>query len=401
MKLDAKTVAALTLPLGKTDHFEWDDEMSGFGFRLRRGSGDKVLRTWNVQYRRGGATRRLLLGSASVLNAEQARAAAKKALAQVALGEDPQAARADRRSKDKLSLRSVIEEYLATRKPVVRRSTFREVYRYLTGPHFKPLHAMPVDTVSRKDIAARLVVIARERGSTTASRARTALSAFFVWAMAMGIVETNPVIGSPRPVESKPRERILSDNELAAIWRACADDDYGRIIRLLMLTACRRQEAGKMTWSEIDVGRQMWTIPASRTKNHRQHVLPLMPMATDIIATVPPMASRDFLFGRHGQGFTNWAEGKDELDARSGVTDWTVHDIRRTVATRMADLGVPPHIIETILNHQSGHKAGPAGIYNRSSYEREVKAALALWCDHVRTLVEGGGRKVLSMHRVP
>ena len=156
-----------------------------------------------------------------------------------------------------------------------------------------------------------------------------------------------------------------------------------------------------MTWSEIDVGRQMWTIPASRTKNHRQHVLPLMPMATDIIATVPPMASRDFLFGRHGQGFTNWAEGKDELDARSGVTDWTVHDIRRTVATRMADLGVPPHIIETILNHQSGHKAGPAGIYNRSSYEREVKAALALWCDHVRTLVEGGGRKVLSMHRVP
>jgi hypothetical protein len=81
MKLEAKTVTALTLPHGKTDHFEWDDELSGFGFRLRRGSGGKLLRTWNVQYRRGSTTRRLLLGSASVLNAEQARAAAKKALA--------------------------------------------------------------------------------------------------------------------------------------------------------------------------------------------------------------------------------------------------------------------------------------------------------------------------------
>jgi integrase len=400
MKLDAKTVAALTLPLGKTDHFEWDDEMSGFGFRLRRGSGDKVLRTWNVQYRRGGATRRLLLGSASVLNAEQARAAAKKALAQVALGEDPQATKADRRSKDKLSLRGVIEEYLAIRKPVVRRSTFREVYRYLTGSHFKPLHAMPVDTVSRKDVAARLVVIARERGSSTASRARTALSAFFAWAMAMGIVEANPVIGSPRPVESKPRERTLSDDELAAIWRACSDDDYGRVIRLLMLTACRRQEVGKMARSELDLERGVWTIPAGRTKNHRQHALPLMPLALSIIATVPHMASRDQLFGTRGDGFTNWAEAKDDLDARSGASGWTVHDIRRSVATRMADIGVQPHIIEQVLNHQSGHKAGPAGIYNRSNYEREVKAALALWSDHVHTLVDGGTRKVVPMHQV-
>jgi integrase len=277
--------------------------------------GRQVLRTWNVQYRRGGSTRRLLLGSASVLNAEQARAAAKKALAQVALGEDPQAARADRRSKDKLGLRGVIEEYLTTRKPVVRRSTFREVCRYLTGPHFKPLPAMPVDTVSRKDVAARLVVIAHERGSSTASRARTALSAFFAWAMAMGIVEANPVIGSPRPMESKPRERTLSNDELAAIWRSCGDDDYGRVVRLLMLTACRRQEVGKMAWSELDLQRGVWTIPAGRTKNHRQHALPLMPLALSIIASVPHIASRDQLFGTRGDGFTNWAEAEAVMAA--------------------------------------------------------------------------------------
>jgi integrase len=122
-----------------------------------------------------------------------------------------------------------------------------------------------------------------------------------------------------------------------------------------------------------------------------------MPMMRDIIASVPRLVSRDQLFGLRGDGFTGWVKGKHALDERSGVTAWTVHDIRRSAATRMADLGVQPHIIEQILNHQSGHKAGPAGIYNRSSYEREVRAALALWEDHIRTLVGGGERKVLPL----
>jgi integrase len=111
---------------------------------------------------------------------------------------------------------------------------------------------------------------------------------------------------------------------------------------------------------------------------------------------VPKMVSRDQLFGaRSEDGFASWNKGKIALDRRSGVTNWTPHDIRRSVATRMADIGVQPHIIEQVLNHQSGHRAGPAGIYNRSSYEREVCAALALWEDHVRTLAEGGERKVI------
>jgi integrase len=107
------------------------------------------------------------------------------------------------------------------------------------------------------------------------------------------------------------------------------------------------------------------------------------------------MVSRDFLFGARGNGYTRWADGKAALDKRAGVTGWVLHDIRRSVATRLADLGAPPHVIEQILNHQSGHKSGVAGIYNRSSYEREVRAALALWEDHLRTLVEGSERKIL------
>jgi integrase len=396
MKLDSKTVAALKLG-GKTDAIHFDEAMPGFGYRLRLGSGGKVLRSWIVQYKRAGADRRIKLGSAEVLSAEAARAAAKKLLAKVALGEDPARERADRRGKDALTMRSQVDEYLAIKARQVRPKTLHSVTRYLTGPYFKPLQNMPVDQISRRDVASRLVAVARAHSDIVAGRARDALSAFFVWALQSGLCESNPVIGTPAPKIGKPRERVLNDTELAAVYRSCGDDDYGRILRLLILTGCRRGEIGGLTSGEVNFERGTLTVSAERSKNGRAHTLPLMPMALDIIKSVPRMVSRDHLFGaRSERGFSGWAEGKQAIDARSGVADdWVVHDVRRSVATRMADIGVQPHIIEQILNHQSGHKAGPAGIYNRSSYEREVRAALALWEDHIRSLVEGSERTVL------
>jgi integrase len=147
--------------------------------------------------------------------------------------------------------------------------------------------------------------------------------------------------------------------------------------------------------------RGVWTLPAARSKNGKQHQLPLMPLALDVIAAVPRLATRDTLFGMRGGGFTSWSGAKRELDARSGVTGWTVHDIRRSMATGLANLGVQPHVVEQVLNHQSGHKRGVAGVYNRSSYEREVRAALALWADHIHALVEGGERRVLNFQPPP
>ena len=183
---------------------------------------------------------------------------------------------------------------------------------------------------------------------------------------------------------------MLSDRELAAIWRACGDDDYGRIVKLLTLTGCRRGEIGGMCWSEFDVGNGMWTLPAERAKNKRALVLPLPPAAWQIVESVPHIVDRDQLFGeRSDVGFRSWYSSKMALDARCGVTGWTVHDIRRTVATKMGDLGVLPHVIEALLNHASGHKRGVAGTYNRSIYEKDVRAALVLWADHVHTLASG------------
>jgi integrase len=380
MRLNAKTVAMLTLPAGKTDHIEWDDQVRGFGYRLRAArAGAQIRKSWVVQYKRAGATRRMLLGQAAVLGAEQARLQARAVLGKVAQGEDPASDRRDRRDRDQNTMRALVAEYLAAKQSEVRPKTFTGMERYLTGKYFKPLHGMPVDTIGRRDVARRIVVISRESGNATAREARGALSTFFVWCLHMGLAEQNPVAGAVRPAEIKPRERVLKDNELAAIWRACGDDEYGKIIRLLVLTGCRRAEIGDMCWSEIDLDKGVWVLPSARSKNGRTHTLPLMPMARAILYTVPRMATRGQLFGQRSHGFTNWTLPKPVLDERSGVTNWVVHDIRRSVSTGMADIGVLPHIIEATLNHYSGHRGGISGVYNRAVYPRDVRAALAMW----------------------
>ena len=398
MVLSAKVISALQLLPGQNDKIYFDDAMPGFGYRLRR-SGCEIKRTWIVQYRRGRSTRRILLGNAAVLSAAQAREQAKKVLGRVAIGEDPQAERRDRRGKDQLSLRSVIEEYVQAKEPELRPRSFVEVRRYLTGSYFRTLHALPVDTVTRKDIAGCLVAITRESSSNTAARARDLLRAFFVWALQMGYVEQNPVLGTIKPKEAEGRSRVLSDAELAAVWRAAGDDEHGKIVKLLILTAARRQEIGGMRWPELEEERGAWTLPAARAKNNHAHTLPLPQAAWAIINSVPRMADRNHLFGvRAERGFSTWALAKSVLDKRlmDAVAPFVLHDLRRTVATKMADLGVQPHIIEEILNHRGGHKAGIAGIYNRSSYEREVKVALLMWADRMCALAEGGERKVIS-----
>jgi integrase len=189
----------------------------------------------------------------------------------------------------------------------------------------------------------------------------------------------NPVAGTHRH-NGKARERVLSEAELAAIWRACGDDDYGRIVRLLILTGQRREEIGGLRWSEIDTDRIV--LPGGRTKNKRDHILPLAPQALALF----PECGGDYVFGT--RGFVSWSRGKSALDAACSVAGWRLHDVRRTVATMMGDkIGVLPHIIEAVLNHYSGHRAGVAGVYQRGKYVDAMRAALCAWAEYVSQLV--------------
>ena len=164
------------------------------------------------------------------------------------------------------------------------------------------------------------------------------------------------------------------------LWRSLGNDRFADIVSLLLLTGQRRNEIGKLQWSEIDFARKVILAP-DRTKNSRVHELPLSAQALAILKRIRRRNTTDFLWGK--RGFSDWNGAKHELDERQRITDWHLHDLRRTCATQMAELGVQPHIIEAVLNHVSGHKGGVAGIYNRAKYSDEMRSALQRWADHL------------------
>jgi integrase len=392
VRLTKQRIGQITLPAGKTDHIVFDRDLPGFGLRLRAGGG----RTWILQYRTGHRQRRETLGDVRKLDADMARKEAKRRLAKVELGHDPQAERIEAKARAKFTLASVAKSYLGARKEALRASSYAATARYLER-HWSPLHGMPVDKIERRHVASRLTEISTEYGSTAAARARAALSALFSWAMREGITAANPVIGSNMPALPRSRERVLDDSELAAVWRGCREDDFGRIVRLLVLAGARRDEIAGLRWDEIDFGAGMLRIGGGRTKNHREHVLPLPPMAVAILQSVS-RRDREHVFGEGAAGFVGYGKAKAALDRRAGLlAPWRLHDLRRSFASGLARLSVELPTIEQCLNHRSGSFAGIVSVYQKHDFIPEKRRALALWADHVRTLVKGGAPKIVQL----
>jgi integrase len=296
-------------------------------------------------------------------------------LGSVAAGIDP----AKPRSVDSFGLEA--DRYLAKRQAVLKPRTFGDVERHLRH-YAKPLHRLPLAEIDRRAVAVLLGGIEDASGAVSRNRVRSSLSAFYAWAIREGLAETNPVTGTGKADEGGSRERVLSPVELAELWRSLGQDKFSDIVRLLILTGQRRNEIGSLRWSEIsgDVIR----LPPERTKNKRLHEVPLSPQAREIIERQLRRNDREYLFGL--TGFTGWSEGKAALDARLRLPAWRLHDLRRSCATGLAELGVLPHVIEAVLNHVSGHRAGVAGIYNRARYEGEMREALTKWASYVEGL---------------
>src|SRR5262249_16780590 len=339
MKLTKQNLPAIEAKFardGKADAIFFDEQLKRFGLRLRSSG----RRSWIIQYEKWGRSRRVTIGNAAVVTPEQARHLATQELAKLDLGADIAGDRAEAKVKEKRLLKSVIEQYLQARKSEWRDNTFREVTRYLQTT-FKPLHHMPISAIQRADVASILSDKAVKRPAA-ATIARSALTTFFGWAIGEGFIDANPVAFTNKPKPQPARERVLKDAELAAVWNACAyaDDDYGKIVRLLILTGARRDEIGGMAWSELDKANRTWTLPAERAKNHRALKLPLPDLAWDIIEGVERRDFNEHLFGRGQYGFNSWSVTKRALHQRAGVTGWTVHDLRRSAATGMADIGI-------------------------------------------------------------
>lgn len=234
----------------------------------------------------------------------------------------------------------VAERYLKAKAESVKPKSHAEIRRYpIVG--WKALHTKAIDKINRAEIAEELDSIKSRSGPEAANQGRAALSAMFAWAIHKGLAEANPVIGTERPAESVKRDRVLLDEELARIWRAAPNSNYGSIIKLLVLTGSRRQEIGGLRWSEVDFERCRIVLPGERTKNGLAHIIPLSAPACEILRAHPKFYGRDNIFGEGSRGFSGWAIAKAALDAKlKGVAPWVAHDIRRTVATGMAELAV-------------------------------------------------------------
>jgi integrase len=262
--------------------------------------------------------------------------------------------------------------------------------------------AKPVTEISAGDVY-QLIDEVRRKGvpgleqrrsglsDTRATRMHAALSSLFGWLVKHRVISLNPAAGVYRPAAPPARERILNDTEIRALWRACMDlgPPAGHIVRFLLLTGCRRDEAASMVRAELgDDG--VWLIPAERAKNKRQHALPLPPLALTILAECPRIAPDRFIFTLNGETpLGAFSKIKQRLDAALGsdVPLWRLHDLRRTCASGMARVGVDLHVIERVLNHVSGSFAGVVAVYQRHKYEAEMRDALARWAQHVESIV--------------
>jgi integrase len=323
----------------------------------------------------------------------EARDAANDALAKLRKGHDPQRVESTDGNMVETAPSSqfveLLEHYIATH--INRRnkaSTAKEAARILRADFDRHWAKRPVSTISRRDVRARLDEILAKGTPSAAVHAFACVRAFFNWCVREGHIASSPCAGLEKPARQVSRDRVLTDDELARVWRAAAAVGWpmGPIVHLLILTAQRRGEVASMRWPDLDFASGLWTIPAELTKSNRAHTIPITTFARDLLLALPRLHDT-WVFPARGEidrSFIGFNKGKRRLDEHAEIAPWTLHDLRRTTATGMAKRKVPPHVVERLLNHTTGSLGGIAGVYNRFGYIDEMREALGLWHDHVR-----------------
>jgi integrase len=400
MKLTEKTVAEaiaeFELATDQDDKQIGDEALPGLRLRLRRGRKGGVTSTWRYQYKDAAGDHIFTLDvTGTSLGAARKWAGGLQALRRV--GRDPAREREEGRHRAQQTFATVIKLYLSVKAELVRSSTRKEIERHLLT-HCASLHRLPMASINTGVLSTQLASIAKESGSTTADNVRRTLNAFWMWAVRRSLAEGSPVAGVERR-RPKSRNRVLTADELRAIWRATAEDtDFNIIVRILLLSGMRAGEVAGLRWSEVYSDRIV--LPGERVKNGRERAIPITPQ----IAALLSLRSRTgvFVFGRTGHsGFSGWSKAKKDLDKATKIArPWVLHDLRRTLATGLNELAVAPHVVEMLLGHVS-FRAGIAGVYNLAGYEGAVRHALLTWEAHILEIAEGRvvGDRVVPLRR--
>jgi integrase len=376
-------------PSGQFQRF--DKKTPGLGIRVSPGG----TKAFVLCYRVARRNRRLALGRYPTMSLSEARERAREGLGQVARGIDPANEKSLARDTYQSSLfPTVLDDFIENYAKRKTRS-WRETDRILHQEFVAVWRKLPITQITRHTMNSVLDAIVKRGTPSAANHAFAAIRRFFNWCVERGHLDHSPCIGMKAPSKVVSRDRVLKDEELAAIWLAAEKMGwpFGSLVQLLILTGQRRNEISGLCWQHLDLDQGLWTQPAEGNKSARVHVVPLSPLASQIIRSLPRVHDK-FVFPARGKdnpisGFSKW---KRKLDELSGVRNWTLHDLRRTAATGMAALSVPPHIVELVLNHQSGTLGGIAGIYNRFQYLEERRQALERWSEHLDAVIRKAHR---------
>src|SRR5262245_36408672 len=261
----------------------------------------------------------------------------------------------------------------------------RQIERRLRKDALPIIGHIQLHELHRRDVT-RVIDAKLLDAPITARRVFEDIRAMIRWAVARGDLDHNPIDGMKGPPISKPRTRVLSDNEIRALWQGLNEfrPEVARVIKLCLVTGQRVGEVTGMTSGELDLTRKVWNIPGSRTKNGHPHSVPLSRIALEVINE----AGGEFGIGRvHVSGTIFY----NQFD----LERWTAHDLRRTVLTKMAELGIPPIVLGHVANHRTTTKAGiTLGVYVQHAYEREKREALELWANRLQGIISGGAEVV-------
>lgn len=396
---DAKLQGLKAPAKGQVEHS--DSNVPGLRVRI----GASGAKTFILRKRVGGRIRNITVGRYGPrFGLADARRKARSLISDLESGKAPPApSRVS--STTAGTIRSMMPRYLRSKEKLRSFHDLKSVVNKYILPGLGDRFA---DSVTRGEISKFIAEIA-EAHPTRARNVLAQLSAFYSWALPqLDALPANPCRDAGRPAKPVARDRVLSDLELAALWKVADGESlpWGPALKLLMLTGARRSEVFEADRAEIDIKAKEWVIPAERAKNGLPHIVPLSVAAIAVIKTIPASDESLKLFpsmgnpengpSGHSRALARFRRSLDEALKRENAERWTLHDIRRTVATGLQRLGVRFEVTEAVLNHVSGAKGGIAGVYQRHDWKSEKRSALEAWAKYLAMIIQKSNSKKSS-----
>ena len=398
---------------GRAEH--WDAALPGFGLRVSSSG----VKSWVLMTRVNGRQKRITLGRYPGLRLDKARELARDNLYQASKGVDPTEEKRSRKAEAAAAAKAkqetgylpgsfgdVAERYIKRETPRLRRGweVERIIRRELLGEKNADWSDRPIDGLRKRDAIQATNALLDEGKPQAANLLARYIKRIFNWAVEQDELENSPFASMKPPAALVSRDRVLTDGEVKAIWEGANDMGwrFGPFIQLLVVTGQRRNEVAGMRWTDLkDLDtpeKALWTIPRERAKSDRAHDVPLSPLAVEILDALPRSKS-DFVFpATSGEGhISGYSKVKRRLDEKTEVTNWRLHDFRRTMATGMARLGVAELVLAKVLNHSARAVAGITAVYDRHTYLDEKRHALNAWARKLESIVRPGDDKVVPL----